>query len=227
MLTVYEMNPASFTYNCPFILELKGKLNVVSLHQALMKLCARHDSMRSYLSLDSDGITTQRVIATESFEIPLACWNGAQLQFLTSADFPIIEPSKPGPAGILEWLREEAKRPFNITRGPLFRAVLARIDSMQEHLLLLCLHHAITDGHSVGIMLKELASEYTSEAKGADCVQWQYADFTSGSDAFQNRRFSSPRFSTGQNSWRIFPCFSYRPISLDHLSQQKREAVFP
>src|SRR5260370_19691652 len=77
-------------------------------------------------------------------------------------------------------LREEAERPFDLTRPPLFRARLLRL-SENEHVLLLVLHHIVTDAWSFGVLFKELAATYEAFAAGRPSplpeLTIQYADF--------------------------------------------------
>ncbi len=77
-------------------------------------------------------------------------------------------------------LREEALRPFNLERGPLFRASLLRV-SEEEHLLLLAMHHIVSDGWSLGVLIGELAALYEDFVAGKNPslpeLPIQYADF--------------------------------------------------
>src|SRR5215210_8742712 len=80
-------------------------------------------------------------------------------------------------------LAEEASRPFDLTRGPLFRTVLLRLGT-EEHVLLLDLHHAVADGWSLTILRRELAVSYSArlawpagEPSPLAELPIQYADF--------------------------------------------------
>src|SRR5439155_1498522 len=75
---------------------------------------------------------------------------------------------------------QEAERLFDLTQGPLFRAALFHLGS-QEHLLLLTMHHIVSDGWSIGLLLRELGILYqaytTSQPSPLPELTLQYADF--------------------------------------------------
>ena len=60
---------------------------------------------------------------------------------------------------------EEARRPFDLARGPLWRARLWRLDET-EHLMLLAMHHIVSDGWSMGVLVREVTALYTAFASG-------------------------------------------------------------
>ncbi|MES1211854.1 MAG: condensation domain-containing protein, partial [Acidobacteriota bacterium] len=96
---------------------------------------------------------------------------------------------------------DEARRPFNLARGPLVRAALLRI-AAQEHTLLVNLHHIISDGWSMGILFHELASLYGAFCLGAPSplpeLPIQYADFA----VWQRERLSGERLDAELGFWR-------------------------
>src|SRR5690606_15068987 len=75
---------------------------------------------------------------------------------------------------------QEAARPFDLARGPLFRAQLFQLDA-DDHVLLVTMHHIISDGWSVGVLIREVARLYTAFRQGAppslDALPVQYADY--------------------------------------------------
>src|SRR5262249_28080583 len=77
-------------------------------------------------------------------------------------------------------IREEAQRPFALAQGPLLRATLLRLEAA-EHVVLLTLHHIVSDGWSMGIFLRELATVYDACSTGRSSplpeLPLQYADF--------------------------------------------------
>ena len=77
-------------------------------------------------------------------------------------------------------IHEESNKPFNLEAGPLIRVKIIRVNS-KEHILLLTLHHIISDGWSMGILFKELSHLYNAYAKGKEAtlppLPIQYADY--------------------------------------------------
>ncbi|WP_431605676.1 non-ribosomal peptide synthase/polyketide synthase [Amycolatopsis melonis] len=130
-----ELTGGSAEYNTGVALRLSGPLDVDALRRALAALCARHESLRTtFDSVDGEGI--QRIAPTG--EIPLRI-----------ADTPAGD----------DVLAAELSVPFDLRTGPLTRAVLYP-QAPGEHLLLLCQHHIVTDGRSVGILIGELLDFY-------------------------------------------------------------------
>ena len=75
---------------------------------------------------------------------------------------------------------EEAQQPFDLMRGPLFRFRLVRL-AEEQHILLLTMHHIISDGWSLGVLGRELAALYQAYSAGQSSplaeLAIQYADF--------------------------------------------------
>ncbi|NBH06500.1 non-ribosomal peptide synthetase, partial [Amycolatopsis sp. SID8362] len=130
-----ELAGGSAEYNTGVGLTLTGPLDVEALRGALANLCARHESLRTtFDSVDGEGV--QRIASTG--EIPLRINE-------TPADDDV--------------LAAELATPFDLRTGPLTRAVLYPQGS-DEHLLVLCQHHIVTDGRSIGILTGELLDLY-------------------------------------------------------------------
>jgi amino acid adenylation domain-containing protein/non-ribosomal peptide synthase protein (TIGR01720 family) len=134
-----EQAPGSTEYNTGVGLTLSGPLDREALRAALDALAARHESLRTtFRTVDGHGV--QVVAGTGT--IPLRETDaGADLDALLAA---------------------ELDRPFDLGAGPLTRATLVHLGP-GEHLLLLCQHHIVTDGWSVGLLVDELAALYAGE----------------------------------------------------------------
>ena len=120
------------------------------------------------------------------------------------ADFQValVDLSKEGLGTELARLsHEESLRPFDLTRGPLFRASLVRL-AAREHTLLVTLHHIIADGWSMGILLRELATLYGAFSRGAPSplpeLPVQYADFA----VWQRQWLQGERLAAELDVWR-------------------------
>ncbi|WP_409181044.1 non-ribosomal peptide synthase/polyketide synthase [Amycolatopsis sp. VS8301801F10] len=134
-----ELTGGSTEYNTGVGIRLSGPLDLGTLRTALASLCARHESLRTtFDSVAGQGM--QRIAPTG--EIPLS-----------------IADSAPDD----ETLKAELRRPFDLRTGPLTRAALYPLGP-DEHLLLLCQHHIVTDGRSIEVLTGELLDLYRGAA---------------------------------------------------------------
>ncbi len=151
-------------YIVPATSHLTGRLDLEALERSLNEIVRRHEALRTTFTM-IDGQPMQ-VIAPR---LPLA------LPLLDLYQLPADER-----AVEIRRLREEALRPFNLERGPLIRASLLRL-AEEEHLLLLSMHHVVSDGWSLGVLIGELAALYDGFVKGQAPslpeLTIQYADF--------------------------------------------------
>ncbi len=162
---LHQLDPGSSAYNVPGAITLEGELDAEALRRAFQGLVRRHAGLRSTFAAPL-GEPAQRI--HPELEIPFtqesaARWSGEALA---------------------ERLSEEAERPFDLAAGPLMRVHLfAR--SKQEHVLLVVVHHIVTDFWSQAVLLEELGQLYQAELAGepaslpaparryADFVRWQ------------------------------------------------------
>ncbi|WP_447002782.1 non-ribosomal peptide synthase/polyketide synthase [Saccharothrix isguenensis] len=141
-----QFEPGSTEYVTPTALRLHGPLDLVALGRALDGLVARHESLRTTFD---DGVQ----IVHEPHDVLLTVEHG-------SWD---------------EVLLEEVSTPFDLREGPLFRTRLVRV-TPEEHVLVLTLHHIITDGWSSGVLARDLGALYAGEELPPPAVQ--YVDYT-------------------------------------------------
>jgi amino acid adenylation domain-containing protein len=160
-----QLTPGSAAYNLPYPLRLRGQLNVAALEQSLQEIVQRHESLRTTFSA-VDGRPVQ--VIAPSLRLPLAV--------IDLRDLPESERQQRA----LERIDEETTRPFDLAQGPLLRAFLFRL-AEQEHILLLLMHHIISDGWSVTIIIQELTALYTAFIAGQPSplpeLPIQYADY--------------------------------------------------
>jgi amino acid adenylation domain-containing protein/non-ribosomal peptide synthase protein (TIGR01720 family) len=147
---LHQFQSADASYHSGTALRLVGPLDVPKLTNALHRLAARHESLRTTFD-EVDGVGRQFVHPEPV--VPLRLVSGDDLDRV---------------------LADEYSRPFDLREGPLFRALLARV-SDQEHVLLLCAHHIVIDGWSMGILVTELGALYGSGTLPA--LPLQYPDF--------------------------------------------------
>ncbi len=161
-----EQLGASAAYNIPTAIRLEGALDRGALIRALHEIARRHEMLRT------------------TFEVQ----NGEPMQVVHSqVDFSLSDcdlRTEPNRLAVL--LAEDARVPFDLTRGPLWRAKLSQLDK-EDHVLAVTFHHIIADGWSLDVFLRELAALYTAFLQGTTspllALREQYGDFA----AWQHR----------------------------------------
>jgi amino acid adenylation domain-containing protein len=160
-----QLEPGSPLYNMPVALVLDGDLDVAALAAALAEVVRRHEVLRTSFTA-RNGRPIQVVTAPAPLSLPLV-------------DLSALEPDR-RKAAARELIRDEARRPFDLARGPLLRALLVRLGEC-EHALLAGMHHIASDGWSMTIFERELAALYRAAIAGASSplpeLPLQYADF--------------------------------------------------
>jgi thioesterase domain-containing protein len=155
--------------NMPLAARLTGRLDRAALSRSFNEIVRRHEVLRTMFQCER-GQLRQLVAPRLSVSIP----------FVDVRDFPAEERARL-PAYLAA---EEVQRPFDLAHGPVIRARLVGI-AAEEHLLLITVHHIVTDGWSNGVLLRELGEIYTAFVRGqpsplpelpiqfADYCQWQ------------------------------------------------------
>ena len=160
-----QLEPNSPVYNLKKTVKLTGTIQVDALQKALDGIVRRHETLRTTFS-STDGIPLQ--IIGEPGHVDLTVID------LTSSSEDDRE------IRLTNVLRNEAQRPFNLSKDPLLRATLVHLND-QEHVLLLVIHHIASDDWSNGILLHELGTSYRSFITGIPLslvsLPIQYADF--------------------------------------------------
>ncbi len=160
-----RMEPGSAAYNMPAVLRLRGALDAAALRRALGETVRRHEALRTTFGASADGPV--QTVAPPA-PVPLAAIDLRGL----------AEPERE--AELLRRAREEAARPFDLAEGPLLRAALLRLGE-RDHALLFTLHHAVSDGWSVGLLIREVSALYGAFARGEESPlpepPVQYADY--------------------------------------------------
>ncbi|HEX8852560.1 MAG TPA: condensation domain-containing protein, partial [Pyrinomonadaceae bacterium] len=153
-----QLEPDSGFYNIPVALRLEGHLDVSALEASLNEIIRRHESLR----------TRFETVAGEPVQVVSGEW---QLR-LEVEDVNSVEVEKLADA--------EARKGFDLSAGPLLRVKLLRLTD-EEHVLLLTMHHIISDGWSMGILVREVAALYEAQRTGIEAnlpeLPVQYADY--------------------------------------------------
>jgi amino acid adenylation domain-containing protein len=152
-------------YNVPSALRLTGALDVPALERALGEVMRRHQALRTTFR-ETAGVAEQVIAPFAGYSIPV--------HDLTPLDGEARE------AEVLRRVRDDAAEPFDLATGPLLRAALLRL-AAGEHVLLLNLHHVVSDGWSMGVLFRELAALYGAYREGRPSplpeLAVQYADY--------------------------------------------------
>ena len=155
-----QIQPESSAYNVPIAFRLNGPLNPGVFQRAFDQIVARHESLRTTFYFADDNLS-QAISPSASIKIAIE-----DVRDATRAQ---------------ELVNAEAQLPFDLAKGPLVRGRLLRLGEF-EHIFVLVMHHIISDGWSLGILLRELESAYGAMIGGAaeaslPALPVQYADF--------------------------------------------------
>lgn len=163
---LHQLDPASASYNVAAAVKLAGTLDAGALEQSMNALLARHEVLRARFVMGADATPEQEVMERMRIDLTLREVAGSSVE------------EKRRRAGELG--REEAQRPFDLYTGPLIRAQLLRITS-QEHIALLTMHHIVSDGWSMGVLVEEIGVLYQACSQGVEPrleeLPIQYGDY--------------------------------------------------
>ena len=162
---LHQLEPDSAVYNCPAAVRFTGALNLAALAQSFNQVVRRHEVLRTRFGA-REGSPVQ--IIASSLQVPL----------------PIIDLSSL-PAGRVEGeigrlAQLEAQRGFDLSQDELLRTKVLRV-SATEHVVVVTMHHIVSDGWSIGVLVKEVAALYEAYAQGSapalEPPVVQYADY--------------------------------------------------
>jgi amino acid adenylation domain-containing protein len=181
-----RLMPGDPAYNIPWPVWFDGPLDADVLRSALAAVVARHEALRTTFQVA--GADPVQVVAPvdqvglrgDAFALP-------------RVDLSALGERAEGEAARLQ--REEASLPFDLGRGPLLRTVLVRLAPVR-HLLLLTLHHIVSDAWSTSVLVREVAALYRGEELRP--LPIQYADFA----VWQRRRLSGELLESRLSHWR-------------------------
>jgi amino acid adenylation domain-containing protein len=160
-----QLDPANASYNIHATLRLSGPVDIVTLEQSLNEIVRRHEALRTSFSI-VDGQPSQ--VVSPSARLKLA---PVDLRSLTEGDRE---------NRVLELSREQSLLPFDLKESPLLRVGLLRL-AEEDYVLLLTMHHIISDGWSLGVLFSEMAALYKALSEAAPSplpeLRNQYADF--------------------------------------------------
>ncbi|MEU7876336.1 amino acid adenylation domain-containing protein, partial [Dactylosporangium sp. NPDC049140] len=154
-----QLEPGSAEYNTPLAIHL-GAADPAAVARALTALVTRHETLRTRLVADADGVPHQVVDAPAPFDLPV-----------------VDLTAEPDPAAAARaWQAADALVPFDLATGPLFRATLLRL-APDEHILAVATHHVVSDEWSAGILRDEFDALHADPGATLRALPVQYADF--------------------------------------------------
>jgi non-ribosomal peptide synthetase component F len=145
-----RLHPDTAVYNIPLLMRLPGSLDIEALTRSFNEILRRHEVLQATFT-EMDGLPIQEIRAAQRQSIPLA-------------DLSAL-PAEQRSADAGRIVQEDAVRPFDLVNGPLIRTRLIRLAD-DDHWLVIIMHHLVSDGWSLGILMKELAALYAAFAHG-------------------------------------------------------------
>ena len=202
-----RLAPGSPAYNVPGPVRLRGPLAVPALARALAELVRRHEALRT--TFEGDGERVRQVVGPPG-----------------PRRLPVVDlgalPAKRREPEARRQARSEAGRPFSLERGPLHRFALVRL-AAADHLLLATFHHVVSDGWSLGVLVRELSALYLAYRRGEPSplpeLPIQYPDFA----AWQRRWLEGDEPAEHLAAWRRL--LDGAPRTLDLPADRPRPAV--
>ena len=166
-----QIEGANTAYNEPCIFTIEGLLDKQRLEMSFKSLVNRHEALRTSIVL-ADGVPVQHISENVQFELGY---------------IEIQEES-------LNLVINDFIKPFNLSIAPLFRAMLVKVGK-EKHVLVYDMHHAITDGISLNILIKDLCDVY--QGKNLQTLKIQYKDYSE----WQNNLFKTAAIQKQQDYW--------------------------
>src|SRR5262249_26872507 len=161
-----QLEPGNPFYNMAFVLRIIGYLNVEALKRSFNEMLSRHEALRT--SFPNVGGEPKQVIHPVTF---------VSLPVLDLSHLPKQEQEREA----RRLAQEEVRLPFNLAQGPLIRLTLLGLDKATEWVVLLTMHHIVSDGWSMGLFIQEIAALYDAFSVNSPSpleeLPIQYADF--------------------------------------------------
>ena len=182
-----QIEPNNPLYNIPRSTRLRGKLNAQALIDSLNEVVRRHESQRTTFAKGADGQPVQVIAESLTLDIPVIDLGG--------------RPEAEREAEALRIAAEEEQTPFDLAKGPLLRARIVKLGA-EDHVLLLTMHHIVSDAWSAAVLLQELSTLYTSFCEGKPSqlpeLAVQYGDYA----AWQRKYLQGAALDAQLSYWR-------------------------
>src|SRR5262245_9505546 len=163
---LHQLAPESIAYNAPLAARFTGPLDVSALEHSFALLVRRHESLRTTFHVRRDNEPIQVVDAHLPLALPVV-----NLEYV---------PQEQRVEAARQLAIEDAQQPFDLTKGPLLRTKLLRLGA-EDHVMLVTMHHIVSDGWSLGVLLRDLIEFYSAIIEGRQhllpSLSIQYGDF--------------------------------------------------
>jgi len=163
---LHQLDPAGAGANMPLAVRFQGPLAAEIVERAMTEIVRRHEILRTTFPL-IDGQPVQAVAPPQPFTLPVTELDG-------------VPDAPDAMAEVRRLLLAEVRRPFDLEHGPLWRLRLLRL-AAEDHAVLLTMHHIVSDGWSMGLLVRELTVLYGAFSRGEASplppLPVQYADF--------------------------------------------------
>jgi amino acid adenylation domain-containing protein len=204
-----QMEGVSEAYHMPFGVQLKGQLDVAALRRALDRIVARHEVLRTTFHLQ-DGETVQRIRPAEESAFQLVEYD--------------LSGTEDRQEKLKAWIEDEFGKKFDLETGPLIRGRLIR-QSQDEYILLINMHHIVSDGWSIGILLSEFSALYESFRQGGEDplpeLEAQYADYAVWQRKWMEGRILQSQAEYWKETLAGAPAVLALPIDYPRPAQQE------
>ena len=200
-------DPENVAYNYPLALRMRGPLDQTALKRSVQEIVRRHQVLRSAFRIQ-DGCVVQVIRPPQPLKFPVV-------------DLSTISETE-REAKALHLALDDARRPFELSRGPLLRAKLLHLNP-EDHLFLLTTHHIVSDDWSMGILLRELSLVYGAFAAGQSSplsdVSFQYGDFVRQQQkCFEKKKLECVAFWKQQ----LADTNDFRHLAPDHIQSERQ-----
>jgi non-ribosomal peptide synthetase component F len=213
-----QLEPGSASYNIPTAVRLKGDLDAAALGRALDEVLRRHEVLRTSFASE-EGVPRQVIGEATQLDLPVDDLRGLSAEGREEAARRLVDA--------------EARGQFDLSRGPLLRARLVRLDE-REHIVLVTMHHIASDGWSIGVLIREVALLYHAFREGKPSPlpepALQYADYA----AWQRDWLRGDVLRAQLDYWRgqlagvstlEIPTDRPRPAAMSHRGASRTAAV--
>jgi len=162
---IEQLELGAVVYSCSGALRMEGALNLGALESTINEIVRRHEALRTRIEVE-DGVPAQVIDA----------WEPRRLGVEDLSSLTVGERE----AEVRRTARKEAETGFDLNRGPLLRVKVLKLDK-EEHVAFFTMHHIVSDGWSVGLLLRELYVIYEALNEGKESplpeLEIQYADY--------------------------------------------------
>jgi amino acid adenylation domain-containing protein len=153
MWVLSQIDTASLAYNIEYVLKLIGDLDLNLLNESFLKVIERHEVLRTYFKMNNEGDVNQYIVPIQDVDFNIASEDCSQVDNKDES--------------VSNYLQSRNSVPFNLTKAPLIHASLIKLDT-NENVLSIAIHHIISDGWSIELLVSEVVNNYNSLKRGVE-----------------------------------------------------------